>query len=75
MSASFGDCHDLESPGRREEDRPFCLVVRSEWQFNLFCVCLSSSNLGIFHVRRPVSRDRRILVMELKAGKATHIAY
>ena len=27
------------------------------------------------HVRRPVSRDRLILVMEMEAGKPTHVAY
>ena len=26
--------------------------------------------LGICHVRRPVSRDRRILIMEMEAGKS-----
>ena len=27
-------------------------------------------NLEICHVRRPVSRDRRILIMEIEAGKS-----
>ena len=35
----------------------------------------SSEKLGICHVRRPVSRDRRILVMEMKAGKLTCVTY
>ena len=34
-----------------------------------------SEKLGIYHVRRPVSWDRWILVMEMEAGKPTHVAY
>ena len=34
-----------------------------------------SQRLGICHVRRPVSQDRRILVMEMEVGKPTHVAY
>ena len=34
-----------------------------------------SQKLGKCHVRRRVSRDRRILVMELEMGKPTHAAY
>ena len=36
-----------------------------------------SQKLVIFHVhvRGPISRDRRILVMEMKVGKPTHVAY
>ena len=35
----------------------------------------SSEKLGICHVRRPVSRDRRIMVIEMEVGKPTHVAY
>ena len=31
--------------------------------------------LEMCHVCRPVSRDRRILVMEMKVGKPTHVTY
>ena len=31
--------------------------------------------LDICHVCGPVSRDRRILVMEMEMGKPTHAAY
>ena len=34
-----------------------------------------SQKPGICHVRRPVSRDRRILVMDMEVGKPTHVAY
>ena len=34
-----------------------------------------SQKLGICHVRRPVSRDRQILFMEMKVGNPTHAAY
>ena len=34
-----------------------------------------SQKLGICQVRRSVSRDRRILAMEMEVGKPTHIAY
>ena len=34
-----------------------------------------SEQLGVSHVRRPVSRDRRILVMEIEVGTPTHVAY
>ena len=52
-----------------------CLIVRSQSKFALFHASASSDKLGICHVCRPVSRDRRILVMELEAGKAAHVAY
>ena len=52
-----------------------CLAFRSEWKFHLSCVCASSDKLGICHVRRPVSRDKRISVMEMEAGKAAHLTY
>ena len=35
----------------------------------------SPEKLGICHARRPVLRDRRILVMEMEAGKSTYVAY
>ena len=50
-------------------------AVRSQWKFDLFCASASSEKLDICHVRRPASRDRRILVMEMEAGKAAHAAY
>ena len=34
-----------------------------------------SQKLGLSHVRRPISRDRRILVMEMEVGKPTHVAF
>ena len=34
-----------------------------------------SQKLGISHVSRPVSRDRRMLVMEMVVGKQTYVAY
>ena len=34
-----------------------------------------SQKLGMCHVRRPVSRGSRILVMEMEMGKPTHVAY
>ena len=52
-----------------------CLIDRSELKLNLFCVCASSDKLDTYHVRRPVSRDRRILVMEVEEGKAAHVVY
>ena len=51
-----------------------CFIVKSQWKFDLFCLCTPLEKLGICHVRRPVSRDRRILVMEMEAGKATLVA-
>ena len=37
----------------------------------LFCACVSSEKLGICHVLRTVSRNRRILlVMELHGGQS-----
>ena len=35
----------------------------------------SLEKLDICHVRRPVSRDRRILAMEMEAGKPAQVAY
>ena len=35
----------------------------------------SSEKLGTCHVRRSVSRDRRILVLVIESGKPTHVAY
>ena len=35
----------------------------------------SSKKLGICHVRRPVSRDRRIFIMKMEAGKPALVAY
>ena len=45
--------------------------------YNSYCQVLAeiSQKLGICHVRRPVSRDRWILVMEMEACKTTHVAY
>ena len=34
-----------------------------------------SQKLGICYFRRPVSRDRRILVMEMEVGKPARVAY
>ena len=42
---------------------------------HLFCVCTSSDKLGICKVRRHVSGDKWILLMELEVGNAAHIAY
>ena len=59
---------------RRQVEKPFCLSYRQA-SVNLFCAC-ASEKLGICnHVRRPVSRDRRILVMEMAVGKAAYLAY
>ena len=33
-----------------------------------------SQKLDIYHVRRPVSRDRQILVVEMEVGKSAHVA-
>ena len=35
----------------------------------------TSETLGIYRVSRPVSRDRQTLIMEMEAGKPSHIAY
>ena len=44
-------------------------MVKLQWKFD-------SRELGICnHVRRPVSRDRRLLVMEVEVGKAIYLAY
>ena len=61
--------------GERRSSYLLGLAIRSEWKFDLPCVCLSSDNLGICHVRRPVSQDRRISAIELEAGKPAHVAY
>ena len=34
-----------------------------------------SQKLAICHVRRPVSRHKRILVMEMEVNKPTHAAH
>ena len=39
-------------------------------KLDLFWACISSEKLGIWHVRRPVLRDRRMLIMERGAVKS-----
>ena len=51
-----------------------CLIVRLLIKLDLLCIC-TSEKLGICHVRRPVSRDRRILIVEMEASKSAHVAY
>ena len=46
-------------------------VLLSNSSENLISVKLGNCN----HVHRPVSRDRRILVMEVEMGKAVYLAY
>ena len=55
---------------RREVDEPSSLCTS-------YCQVPAeiSQKLGICHVRRPFSRDRRILVMAMEVGKPTHVAY
>ena len=42
---------------------------------SLSCSQIPEEISGIFHFRRLVSRDRQILVMEMKAGNPSHVAY
>ena len=84
MTCSTCTCHDIpkfvvflpnfvtsphSSKGGRWEAIVF--VLSSSSNENLISEKLSICN----HVRRPVSRDRRILVMEMEVGKAVHLAY
>ena len=56
--------------------KPFLKECRWESHFLRLIVNLISEKLGIcIHVPGPVSRDRRILVMEMEVGKAVYPAY
>ena len=59
-----------ESHRRREVEEPSSLYM-SYCQVPVEI----SQKQGICHVRGPVSRDRRILVMEMEVGKPTHVTY
>ena len=49
--------------------------VQLAWHLILFCACSASEKLGICHVRRTVSRNRRIFVTEMGVSKAIYVAY
>ena len=55
--------------GERWSSHLLRLAVKSEWKFHLSCVCTSSDKLGVCHVRRTISRDRRISVMEMETAR------
>ena len=61
---------------RRQVEKPYSLSYRQAPVKGLFCACASLEKQGICnHVRRHVSRDRRVLVMEMEVGKAVYLAY
>ena len=56
----------------------FCFVLYSSPTANLFCEYVSSdkhSSWTIIIVDQACSKCRRILVLELEAGKPAHLAY